>query len=372
MPWGCWVELEDKDVHCKEWECILENFTQEEADTTVHQIYGQRATLSVNYKPGHWESVRAWILKAGSGWHQAETAEDPQNMNWFTAGSLGAVTAHRIKWILLGRSAVEQMRQWQQALQAEQIIDAGPKRVSPLSAFHITETKEGGMMVITTTRITQMHDIVKTLQDGPQSVKEVLWSGGPWLGEKLEKAWENYFEVQGYSPFATCGNNQCRSKDLCVLTSAALPSTSLSSPLHAPFTPSTLASQVPGVDSPCSPLHRVRGSVSPSRGNASKTRASLPQATVAQNRRELVAFCQQCWQFTNIRHNKGEIGIPPLLVKLLIDTYRTAEHQSGRLRGELTSQEIKKYVAMCLKPGKSAGPYRCPNELTKMMTDEVF
>ena len=19
MPWGCWVELEDKDVHCKEW-----------------------------------------------------------------------------------------------------------------------------------------------------------------------------------------------------------------------------------------------------------------------------------------------------------------------------------------------------------------
>jgi len=26
MPWGCWVELEDKDVHCKEWECMIENF----------------------------------------------------------------------------------------------------------------------------------------------------------------------------------------------------------------------------------------------------------------------------------------------------------------------------------------------------------
>ena len=50
------------------------------------------------------------------------------------------------------------MRQWQQALQAEQIIDAGPNRVFPLSAFQITETKEGGMMVITTTRITQMHE----------------------------------------------------------------------------------------------------------------------------------------------------------------------------------------------------------------------
>ena len=127
------------------------------------------------------------------------------------------------------------MRQWQQALQAEQIIDAGPKRVSPLSAFQITETKEGGMMVITTTRITQMHDIVKTLQDGPESVKEILWSEGPWLGEELEKAWENYYEVQGYSPFATCGNDQCRCKDLCVLTSAALPSTFL--PLCTPLSP---------------------------------------------------------------------------------------------------------------------------------------
>jgi len=88
-----------------------------------------------------------------SGWHQAETAEDPQNLNKFAAGSLRVVTAHRIKWILSGRSAMDQMRHWQQALQAEQIIDAEPKRVSPLSAFQITETKEGGMMVTTTTRV---------------------------------------------------------------------------------------------------------------------------------------------------------------------------------------------------------------------------
>jgi hypothetical protein len=68
-------------VQCKEWECIIENFTKEEADTTVHQMYGQRATLSFNYKQGDWDSVRAWILKVGCGWHQAETAEDPQIMN---------------------------------------------------------------------------------------------------------------------------------------------------------------------------------------------------------------------------------------------------------------------------------------------------
>jgi len=96
---------------------------------------------------------------------------------------------------------------------------------------------------------------MKSLQDGPESINEILWSEGPWLGEEFENAWENYSEVQGYSPFATCGNDQCRSKDLCVLASAALPSTSLSSPLHAPFTSPTPGSQVPGVDSQCSPLH---------------------------------------------------------------------------------------------------------------------
>jgi len=210
-------------------------------------------------------------------------------------------------------------------------------------------------MVITTTRVTQMHDIVKTMQDGPESVKEILWSEGPWLGEELEKAWESYYEVQRYSPFA-CGSNQCRNKDLCVLTSAASPSTCPSSPLHAPFTPSTTGSQVPGVDSPCSPLHEVRGGVSgPQVRQCNQIWASQPQATVEQNRRELVAFCQQCWQYTNFRHHKGGIGILPLMVRLLIDTYRTAEHQQGRLRGELTSREINKYVAMCLKPGKSTG-----------------
>jgi phage-related protein len=137
-------------------------------------------------------------LKTGSGYHQAETAGDPQNMNKFAAVSLGAATTQRIKWILSGRSAVEQMLQWQQALQAEQVMVTRPKRISPLSAFHITETKEGMMMVITTvTRVTQMHDIVKTLQDGPDNAKEILWSEGPWVGEELEKAWEEYYEVHG-------------------------------------------------------------------------------------------------------------------------------------------------------------------------------
>jgi len=65
-------------------------------------------------------------------------------------------------------------------------------------------------------------------------------------------------------------------------------------------------------------------------------------------------------------------GILPLMVRSLINTHRTGEHQPGRVIGKLTSQEIKKYVTICLKPGKSTGIDRCPNELTKKMTDEEF
>ena len=101
MPWGCWIEPKTTfwDIHHEEWECMIGNFTQEEANTTVHRIYGQWTTLSVNYKPGDWGSVRAWVLKAGSSWHQAELPEDLQNMpprNKYAAGSLGAVTTHCI------------------------------------------------------------------------------------------------------------------------------------------------------------------------------------------------------------------------------------------------------------------------------------
>jgi len=48
--------------------------------------------------------------------------------------------------------------------------------------------------------ITQIHDIVKTLQDRAESAKENLRNEGPWLGETLEKALENYAEVQVTRP----------------------------------------------------------------------------------------------------------------------------------------------------------------------------
>ena len=97
-------------------------------------------------------------------------------------------------------------------------------------------------MIITTTRVTQMHDIAKTLQDGPESVTDILWSEGPWLDRVIR-------------PLQHMVTISVEAKT-CVLTPAALHSTSPSSPLHAPCTPSTPGSQVSGVNSPCSPLLR--------------------------------------------------------------------------------------------------------------------
>ena len=121
------------------------------------------------------------------------------------------------------------------------------------------DERESHVLYICTPTILSIYTIcTPTILSIYTSVKEIIWSEGPWSGEELEKAWENYYEVQGYLPFAICGNDQCRNEDLYVLTSAASPSTSFSCPLHAPFTPFTPGSQVPGVDSPCSPLHQVQ------------------------------------------------------------------------------------------------------------------
>jgi len=107
-------------------------------------------------------------------------------------------------------------------------------------------------------------------------------------------------------------------------------------------------------------------------GNVSKTCASILQDTTEHNRRELVAFCQGCWHFTDFRHNKGTIAALELMTKLTIDANRTTSGTQGRLRGALTSQEIAKYVERCLKPGKAPGPDKCPNGLLKKMLDEEF
>ena len=81
------------------------------------------------------DKVQTWILKAGSGWRQAETTDqNPQNMKRYAAGSevaLGVVTTHCVKWQVgtlgpVGGGA------------NAQVAEDGP-----VSAFEITKTNEG-------------------------------------------------------------------------------------------------------------------------------------------------------------------------------------------------------------------------------------
>jgi len=106
--------------------------------------------------------------------------------------------------------------------------------------------------------------------------------------------------------------------------------------------------------------------------NVIKTCTSIPQDTAEHNRRELVAFCQGCWHFTDFQHNNETIEALELMTKLNIDACRTANGTQGRLCGALASQKVAKYVEYCLKPGKSPGPDKCPNELLKTTSDEGF
>jgi len=62
-------------------------------------------------------------------------------------------------------------------------------------------------------------------------------------------------------------------------------------------------------------------------GNANKTCASILQDIAEHNRRELVAICQECWYFTDFRHNKGTITALELMTKLKIDAHRMSDEE---------------------------------------------
>jgi len=104
--------------------------------------------------------------------------------------------------------------------------------------------------------------------------------------------------------------------------------------------------------------------------NASKTCTNILQDTAGHNRRELVAFCQGCWYFTDSGTTKGTMAALELMTKLKVDAHRTASGTQGRLRGALTSQEIADYIEYYLEPGQASGPDKCTNELLNTMSDK--
>ena len=98
-----------------------------------------------------------------------------------------------------------------------------------LSKFITTEAIQGGVIAITTTKITRQHDIVSFSQ--ATACRQILWIDSPWTGGEIEPAWENYYESQGYKPTATC--KEYGFKKLRVLTSLT-PTEVLPSPPSPP------------------------------------------------------------------------------------------------------------------------------------------
>jgi len=77
---------------------------------------------------------------------------------------------------------------------------------------------------------------------------------------------------------------------------------------------------------------------------------------VSEQRRELCAFCSQCWKFANFRTNKNVVGDGQFMEELGVFQERQARSCDGGLRGELTEGEWKAYIKTRLRNNKAPGP----------------
>jgi len=147
----------------------------------------------------------------------AATSSKSPSVGGYTAGTLGAIMHDCVKWGFTGQRALKQAQDGQTVMELAQPKrqDAHDAPSCALSKFNTAEASQGGVIALTTTKITRQHDTFSF----PQATawRQILWSDGPWTGREIEPAWANYYELQGYKPTATC--KECGFKKLCVLTS---------------------------------------------------------------------------------------------------------------------------------------------------------
>ena len=84
----------------------------------------------------------------------------------------------------------------------------------------------------------------------------------------------------------------------------------------------------------------------------------------------LQGFCQRCWQVTNLRQGRDIVGDTDFLEKAGVFAKKIAAHKGYRLRGEITKDEMGKYVKNYLKAGKAGGLDGATAETLKSMSDE--
>jgi hypothetical protein len=109
--------------------------------------------------------------------------------------------------------------------------------------------------------------------------RQVLLRDKVWEGTDMRAAWEQYYESQGYSPYARCSRKECHAEAPCVITKK--PSKHRIQEweeLKAQWSREK-ASEQKSVDW----------------GNSVKLKASLPAEVAEAKRRELLGFCHQCW-----------------------------------------------------------------------------
>ena len=156
---------------------------------------------------------------------------------------------------------------------------------------------------------------------------------GPWTEDNMETAWEIHFEKDGYSPYARCEDRRCKA----------------SPPLVAVRIPEGM---------------RVQGR------SGRQVIPSCERKAVSEQRRELCAFCSQCWKFANFRTNKSMVGDGQFMEELGVFQERQARSCDGGLRGELTEGEFKAYIKTRLRNNKAPGPDNFQNELIKTISGQ--
>ena len=84
----------------------------------------------------------------------------------YTAGTLGAMMHDGVKWVFTGQQALKQAQEWQTVLKLAQPKhqDAHDAPSCPLLKFITTEASQGGVIALTTTKITRQHELVSFSQ----------------------------------------------------------------------------------------------------------------------------------------------------------------------------------------------------------------
>jgi hypothetical protein len=145
--------------------------------------------------------------------------------------------------------------------------------------------------------------------------RQILMDEGPWCGTDMIVAWELYFQSQGLTPGARCGQSSCPPKQPHVI------------------------------------LAKAEGAV--------KQQPS---------RRKLTGFCTDCWQHAHLRHGRDEVPDMSFLFKAAVFAKGKRIDPRARLKGKVTDNEFSSFVDRCFKANKAPGPDGFSNECVKTMS----